>query len=274
IVSSRLAGLIATWIDRKDPNEDPYTVSDTPFLFRHVFRMNDQTTFFQDNHKYYNKSSKRILPTVKCHHGPSIMIMKFKGSEKIIGAYNPINWKQDIEKKVYIPTSESFLFSCDDKYGTNHRLSRVRDFEHAICLESVRPSGNLLKFGEDLVFHYYSSGSIHCDVKNKFYEQPIILKEGYYLIEKLDIFAIGRKDDEPMMVMNKEVNYVNYEIPSKPITKMIESDFFELIATWIKGKDPVNSRYTESNMPVISNDEMPSRTLSDDHETSNRKDNW
>ncbi len=139
IISSRFAGLISTWIDRKDPLETPYTGFNTPYRFRLVFRMEDQTPFYLEHHKYYNKASNRFLPTIKCHHGPSLMIMKLKGSGKIIGAYNPIDWKQGLSKKVYVCTTESFIFSCDDRYGTNHRLSRVRDFDRAICLEGINP---------------------------------------------------------------------------------------------------------------------------------------
>ncbi|CAJ0903992.1 1246_t:CDS:2, partial [Entrophospora sp. SA101] len=243
-ISSRFAGLISTWIDRKDPTEAPYTGSNTPFRFRLVFRMGDQTTFYQEHRKYYNQSSSKILPTIKCHHGPSLMLMKLRGSGKIIGAYNPIDWKQDLLNKVYVCTSESFIFSCEDRYGTNHRLSRVRDFDHAICLEGVNPSGVILKFGEDLIFNP-RRGYVNCNVKNKFYEQPTILDEedGYgYEIEKWEIYRVRRKDDQPMMIINEDKHKVSPRINLPVETKIIDSDFFGLIATWIDRNDPVKER--------------------------------
>ncbi|CAJ0882843.1 17896_t:CDS:1, partial [Entrophospora sp. SA101] len=223
-ISSRFAGLISTWIDRKDPTEAPYTGSNTPFRFRLVFRMGDQTTFYQEHRKYYNQSSSKILPTIKCHHGPSLMLMKLRGSGKIIGAYNPIDWKQDLLNKVYVCTSESFIFSCEDRYGTNHRLSRVRDFDHAICLEGVNPSGVILKFGEDLIFNP-RRGYVNCNVKNKFYEQPTILDEedGYgYEIEKWEIYRVRRKDDQPMMIINEDKHKVSPRINLPVETKIID----------------------------------------------------
>nr|CAG8544453.1 8808_t:CDS:2 [Entrophospora candida] len=251
-ISSRFAGLISTWIDRKDPTEAPYTGLNTPFRFRLVFRMGDQTTFYQEHRKYYNQSSSRILPTIKCHHGPSLMLMKLRRSGKIIGAYNPIDWKQDLLNKVYVCTSESFIFSCEDRYGTNHRLSRVRDFDHAICLEGVNPSGVILKFGEDLIFNPMR-GYVKCNVENKFYEQPKILdEEGRYgyEIEKWEIYRVRRKDDQPMMIINEDKHKVSPRINLPVETKIIDSDFFGLIATWIDRNDPVKERYTGSEMPI------------------------
>ncbi|CAG8588184.1 13387_t:CDS:2 [Ambispora leptoticha] len=249
IISSRFAGLIATWIDRKNPIEAPYTASNNPFQFRLVFRMDDQTTFYQEHHKYYNKSSDRSLPTMKCHHGPSLMIMKLKSSGKIIGAYNPIDWKQDLPKNVYLCTSESFLFSSEDMYGTNHRLSRVRDFDHAICLEGVNPSGVLLKFGEDLIISKkYSFSNVSCYVKNGFYEQPTIMDEGSYEIEQWEIYRVSRKDGQPMMVIDE----VKHQVPPRinPLEiRIIDSEFVGLIATWIDREDPMKAQYTGSNIP-------------------------
>ncbi|RIA94773.1 hypothetical protein C1645_759258 [Glomus cerebriforme] len=245
IIGSRFAGIIASWIDRK---ETPYTESSNPFLFRNVFKMNDRTDFYQEHQKYYNKSSGRTLPTMRCHHGgPSLMIMKLKGSNKIIGAYVPIDWKQDIAKKVHVTTTESFMFSSDDKYGTNYRLSRIQDFEHAICLEEVKPSGVLLKFGEDLIFDYYLKYYVRCHIKKGFYEQPTILNEGTYNIEKWEIFKLCRKDNRPMIVVNDEV--IQTTPPQNPPveTKIIDNDFFGLIATWIDRNEPM--KYTGSNMP-------------------------
>ncbi|GET01166.1 BTB/POZ domain-containing protein [Rhizophagus clarus] len=251
-ISSRFAGLIAMYVDRKDPTDNPYSGFNSPLQFRHVFRMNDRSSFYNEHHKYYNKSTYRLLPTMKCYHGrPSLMIIKLKGSGKIIGAYNPIDWKQDVPKRVYVSTSESFLFTCDDRYGTNFKISRVRDYNRAICLESVYPSGVLLKFGEDLTFSYshsiYISSCINCNIKNKYYEQ-LGIADGYYNIEEWDVYKIHRKDDQPIIVMNKEVK-ITPQINLPVETKIVDNEFFELVATWIDRKDPVKDRYPWSDTP-------------------------
>jgi hypothetical protein len=247
VISSRFAGLIAMHVDRKDSTDNPYTGFNSPLQFRHVFRMNDMTGFYHEHHKYYNKSTRRLLPTMKCYHGrPSLMIIKLRGSGKIIGTYNPIDFKQDISKRVYVSTSESFLFSCDDRYGTNFKLSRIRDINRAICLESVNPSGVLLRFGEDLTFNYMGY-HVNCYIKNKYYETPI-MKEGNYEIEEWDVYKIHRKDDKPIVVMNKEVK-ITPQINPPVETKIVDNEFFGLVATWIDRKDPVKDRYTWSNTP-------------------------
>ncbi|CAG8574844.1 uncharacterized protein OCT59_014930 [Rhizophagus irregularis] len=248
VISSRLTGLIATYVDRKDPNDNPYTGFNAPLQFRHVFRMKDMTGFYTEHHKFYNKSStRRLLPTMKCcHDRPSLMIMKLKRSGKIIGTYNPVDWKQDISKRVYVSTSESFLFSCDDRYGTNFKLSRVRNFNRAMCLESVYPSGVLLKFGEDLSFEY-NVYYVNCYIKNNYYEHPI-MEEGKYEIEEWDIYKIHRKDDKPIVVMNEEIK-ISHQINPLVETKIVDNDFFALVATWINKKDPVKDLYTWSNTP-------------------------
>src|SRR5204863_1481843 len=93
------------------------------------------SNFFWEPNKYYNRSTDQLLPTMKCHHGPSLMIMKLKSGE-IIGAYNPINWKRRSQEKYgyeFKTTTESFIFSGRDIHGTNHQLSRVKYFYRAIC---------------------------------------------------------------------------------------------------------------------------------------------
>ncbi|CAG8487164.1 6118_t:CDS:2, partial [Scutellospora calospora] len=234
VINNRLAGLILAWIDRKDPMKVQYTGFNSPFRFRHVFRMNDNTEFSSQLYRFHQCNKK--LPTIKCHEGPSLMIMKLKGSEKIIGAYNPIQWKQSLSN-ICGKTSESFIFSCDDRFGVNYRLSRVRNFDHAVYL--VNTFGTL-NFGEDLTF-IFDKEKISCQIKNKFYEQTT-LTEGIYEIEEWNIYKVRRKDDQPMRVMTKLTN--------SPIeSKIINNDFFGLVATWIDKKDPVEDHYISSNLP-------------------------
>ncbi|CAG8476646.1 940_t:CDS:2 [Dentiscutata erythropus] len=225
VVSNRFAGIIAAWIDRKDPTEAQYTAVNNPFRFRHVFRMNDNTYFSSRHYRFHQFSNK--LPTIKCHEGPSLMIIKLKNSGKIIGAYNPIQWKKG--NYSYRSTSESFIFSCDDRFGSNYQLCRVIDYNRAVCL-----LGDLLKFGDDLKFTY-DEGNVKCKIGHEFYEQ-ISLAEGIYEVDEWNVYKVRRKDDLPMRVM------INWDLESK----IINSDFFGIISTWIDKKD---DPYLKSNMP-------------------------
>ncbi|CAG8810557.1 1448_t:CDS:1, partial [Racocetra fulgida] len=135
ILSCKFAGLIASWIDRKS-----YTGFNMPFIFERVYK--------------FRKSYNSPLPNIKCHHGPSLMVMKIQETGQYVGAYNPIDWSKYrlptydhsvVSKKPRrgykeyskalmncVPTTESFLFSSDDKYATNFKLSRVKNVDHAL----------------------------------------------------------------------------------------------------------------------------------------------
>ncbi|CAG8708012.1 15028_t:CDS:2 [Dentiscutata erythropus] len=228
VISNRFAGIVAAWIDRKDPMEVQYTAVKNPFRFRHVFRMNDNTDFSPEHYKFHRFSK---LPTMKCHEGPSLMIIKLKNSGKIIGAYNPIQWgKGDYS---YRSTSESFIFSCDDRFGSNYRLCRVINYNRAVCL-----FGGLLKFGEDLKFTC-DKEIVKCKIEHKFYEQTSLV-EGIYEVDEWNVYKVRTKDILPMRVM------INLDLESK----IINSDFFGIISTWIDKKDLENDEpYLKSNMP-------------------------
>ncbi|CAG8612525.1 38525_t:CDS:2 [Gigaspora margarita] len=235
VISNRFTGLIAAWINRKDPLKVQYTSVNNPFRFRHVFRMNDRTNFSSRHYRFHHHSNK--LPTIRCHEGPSLMIMKIKNSGKFIGAYNPIQWKQG-SGRCCGSTSESFIFSCDDKFGSNYRLSRVKNFDHAVCL--VSDFGGLLNFGEDLMFTF-DKENVKCKIKTKFYE-PLTLAEGIYEIDEWNVYKVRRKDDQPMSIMTKMVN-------SSFESNIIDKDFFRFISTWIDKKDTKKDLYLKSNIP-------------------------
>src|SRR4051812_19001802 len=61
----------------------------------------------------------------------TVMIIKVKDSDEILGGYNPIEWRSD---NLYGVTKESFIFSFENE--DNHILSRVMDYQHAITNES------------------------------------------------------------------------------------------------------------------------------------------
>ena len=59
--------MVATWIDEKDLSNDSYTDFDMPyFCFAWMI------------------GQFLLLPTMKCHYGPSLIIMRIKGSGKIL----------------------------------------------------------------------------------------------------------------------------------------------------------------------------------------------
>ena len=95
-----------------------------------------------------------------------------KGSDEILGGYNPIEWKSlriINPGSRYGKTQKSFIFSFKDKDSTvNYILSRVKNEDNAIYHWSGHsPSfgcGDLVLFGDT------GTGSIR---KTGYYEKPI-----------------------------------------------------------------------------------------------------
>ncbi|GES83697.1 carbohydrate-binding module family 13 protein [Rhizophagus clarus] len=120
-----------------------------------------------------------------CDNQPgTVIIVKLKGSNEILGGYNPIEWK-NISK--YSPTKDSFIFSFKNKDNIeNHILSRINEEEKAIYNGNNGPS-----FGDTDLRIFYSEGNLNnFGIKciKKSYEKPIIVE--MHDIEEYEVFKI------------------------------------------------------------------------------------
>ncbi|GBC01084.1 hypothetical protein RclHR1_04060012 [Rhizophagus clarus] len=61
--------------------------------------------------------------------GPTVTIVRIKGSNEILGGFNPCDWINDLN---YSSADESFIFSLDRKNLENSIFSKVIDSKHAI----------------------------------------------------------------------------------------------------------------------------------------------
>src|ERR1043166_6088360 len=117
----------------------------------------------------------------------TITIVKVKGSNEILGGYNPIEWKSDA---TWDATKESFIFSLknDDRIET-HILSRVVNENNAIDNKSYcGPSfgnGDLIIWGFDL--HTLNN---YCRCSKTSYEKSIRETEDRFLIEECEVFRL------------------------------------------------------------------------------------
>ncbi|CAB4420107.1 unnamed protein product [Rhizophagus irregularis] len=77
---------------------------------------------------------------LKCFNkGATIVIIKLKNLDKIIGGYNPIKWSGSNK---YLKTNKSFIFSFSNNlYSSKIKLSRVKNSDFAII------DGNINGFG-------------------------------------------------------------------------------------------------------------------------------
>ncbi|CAG8513843.1 7146_t:CDS:2 [Scutellospora calospora] len=68
--------------------------------------------------------------------GATIIIAKIKGSDQIVGGYNPLDWKMDVMGAEWKTTSESFIFSFKNfKELSSAKLGRVNEKSYAICCD-------------------------------------------------------------------------------------------------------------------------------------------
>jgi hypothetical protein len=123
-----------------------------------------------------------------CDNQPdTITVVKLKGSNEILGGYNPLKWRSN---NSYSVTRDSFIFSFKNSDDIeNHILSRVRDETKAIFNGNDCPS-----FGcTDLRIYNcsFSSSSyvltIRCEKTS--YEKPITAKPD---IKEYEVFKIIR----------------------------------------------------------------------------------
>jgi hypothetical protein len=78
IITSQQAATIAFWIDHKDRNRRTFT--EAPYMFNLILRAS------------IDSFSVRSFHCLCDNEGPTVLVIKLKGSQRIIGAYNPLDW--------------------------------------------------------------------------------------------------------------------------------------------------------------------------------------
>ncbi|CAG8573770.1 12980_t:CDS:1, partial [Acaulospora morrowiae] len=170
---------IAAWLDNLI-DADAYTPDDMPYTFHLLLRGSRDGT--NDSHKFHEQCDNQ---------GPTIIIIELANSNRVLGGYNPIDWKSE---GGWGETSKGFLFSMD-KYDYNTEsniLSRIKTNKAAIWNAMKNPS-----FSHDL--QWFSGKCIQ-----KSYEKSIFDRESFSLT-----------DYEVFKVVKREINK-NDKRPSTP----------------------------------------------------------
>jgi hypothetical protein len=96
--------IFSSWIEKKDdPHYNYYNSLGIPYYFNLIYRTSRDGNTAAVFHK-------------KCDNkGATIVIIKIKGSEEIIGGYNPFDWDSS---NSYKSTTNSFIFSFADRRST------------------------------------------------------------------------------------------------------------------------------------------------------------
>src|SRR5581483_1492698 len=161
IITFKHAELISKWVDKLEVTDK----MKNSYEFKLILRGSRDGFTIEKFHEICDNQ----------HH--TVTFIKVKGSDEILGGYNPISWKFIGN---YSSTKDSFIFSIKD--NDNYILSRVIDEKKAIVnLSLCGPSfgnGDLSTFGDN--------GTC----KKKSYEKPIREIEKEFSIEEYEIFQI------------------------------------------------------------------------------------
>ncbi|RHZ86520.1 hypothetical protein Glove_50g95 [Diversispora epigaea] len=112
IISEEHAAEISSWIDRK---ATIYSTTNIPYKFELILR----------------GSRDGFAPQTFwdiCHgHAGTVVIAKVKGTDEILGGYNPLAWDNSNINNKSMKTKDSFIFSLKNGNIQNSILSRVKN---------------------------------------------------------------------------------------------------------------------------------------------------
>jgi len=180
LITNKIAAYIASWIDKKDNvhpihGYTPYNTLDNPYKFELLLRGSRDGCDAKTFHKICDDKPKTVI------------IVKVKGTNEILGGYNPLIWKS-ISNGSYSRTSNSFIFSFTFMSLKDVILSRVRDYDHAI--------GSHVNYGPQFGYDFIIIQEGHyigrC-INNNVYEKRVGRTDKSFCIEEYEVFQIFKR---------------------------------------------------------------------------------
>ncbi|CAI2180809.1 6264_t:CDS:2 [Funneliformis geosporum] len=161
IITPTYAAVLASWIDKKN---EPYQFHDIPYKFNLLIRGS------RDGLNDYREFLKRCS-----NKGPTLVIIKVKGSKRLLGGYNPVRW---CASDGYLSSNDSFIFSFDDnEHMTKPILSRVKIPDRAI----FNIEDEYLGFGSDL--EWFAGICEQNDYQQKIYNGIEFIMDDYEVFQ-------------------------------------------------------------------------------------------
>ncbi|RHZ82536.1 hypothetical protein Glove_109g223 [Diversispora epigaea] len=189
IISEDHAAEISSWIDRKTTT---YSTTNVPYKFELVLRGTKDgfapQTFWNIFHGY------------AC----TVVVAKVKGTDEIIGGYNPLVWDNTINDDFvgykWMETKDSFIFSLKNGNLQNSIISRVKDTKHAIRNVSKNNQDRCGPyFGYDFCLYsniksdFNLDVSSYCDRGNFDYGKRLRTSSDGFSIDNYEVFKVVRK---------------------------------------------------------------------------------
>ncbi|RHZ70837.1 hypothetical protein Glove_266g7 [Diversispora epigaea] len=182
IISEEHAAEISTCIDRKIA---AYTLTNIPYEFELILR-GTRDGFAPQT--FWNI----------CHgHARTVILVKVKGTDEIIGGYNPLAWDKDTDGK-WMETKDSFIFSVKNGNIENSILSRVNQPKYAVLNRSKNDQIQMGPHFGDFWMHSEKSdftldNYCYCRSIGIYYEKPIRSSSERFSIINYEVFKIVRK---------------------------------------------------------------------------------
>ncbi|RIB28878.1 hypothetical protein C2G38_1336095 [Gigaspora rosea] len=182
VINGAHAAEIASWVDRKT---EIYSVMDNPYEFKLLLR---------GTRDGFTKDSFWRLCDKQTH---LVVVMKVKGTDEILGGYNPIGWDKPVKQVFFKQCNDSFIFSLKNGTIQNSILSRVKYPKAAIvCDMNYAPTFGL----SDLAMREHFDQHSNCWNCLDSYEKRIRNETtfdsygfSFFSVEEYEIFHISKK---------------------------------------------------------------------------------
>ncbi|RHZ73564.1 hypothetical protein Glove_230g189 [Diversispora epigaea] len=180
IINEEHTEMISSWINKKTKS---YSPRNNPYEFQLILRGSK------------DGFAPRTFWDICDGHANTIVVAKVKGTDEIIGGFNPLAWDQTKEK--WMRTNNSFIFSFEDGNIQNSILSRVKDENMALDYPFLKDNfGPKFGLSEFVLVSFVSN--LTQDEQNKcgesfYYEKPIRSTSDKFSITDYEVFAVIKK---------------------------------------------------------------------------------
>ncbi|RHZ75110.1 hypothetical protein Glove_217g48 [Diversispora epigaea] len=181
IINEEHASMISSWIDNQQTN---YSLTNNPYEFQLILRGSK------------DGFAPRTFWDICDRHANTIVVTKVKGTDEIIGGFNPLAW--DKTKTEWMKTNKSFIFLFKDGNIQNSILSRVKKGNEALWY-SPRKDRFGPYFGWDEfvmksdVSDFTQDMLSRCKTNNNKYEKSIRTTEDEFSITDYEVFKVVKK---------------------------------------------------------------------------------
>ncbi|RHZ73640.1 hypothetical protein Glove_230g62 [Diversispora epigaea] len=180
VINEEHASMISSWIDE----QTSYSSRNNLYEFQLILRGSK------------DGFAPRTFWDICDGHANTIVVTKVKGTDEIIGGFNPLAW--DKTKVDWMSTNKSFIFSFKDANIQNSILSRVKNKNHALWYSPMKDTvGPNFGGGEFMIKSFKSNFTQDteswCRQNTRHYEKPIRTTSLCFSILDYEVFKVAKK---------------------------------------------------------------------------------